>query len=141
MKQNLHSDKYLDAIYDKKLNLVEFYWKESTKDMTETEYKMVVSDIVDVILEMITHNNQKAPNWLLDNRNFLFTIPPKLQEWQAKEIFEPLMEKGCEKCAVIMSEDFISQFSIEQSFEENQETMLITEFFSDLHQANEWLQE
>jgi len=140
-KIHLHSDKYLEALYDKKLNLVEFYWKHTTEDLTEAEYRMIVSDIVDKVVENVENKQWKAPNWLLDNRDFLFTISPELQQWQAKKIFEPLSKLGCKKSALVMSENFISQFSIEQTVEENDKAKLIIHYFSDLHQANEWLQE
>ncbi|OJJ14524.1 hypothetical protein BKI52_42870 [marine bacterium AO1-C] len=140
-KQNLHSDNYLEAFYDKKLNLVELYWKEPTEDMTEAEYRMIISDISDEIHKIVEQGKQKAPNWLLDNRKFMFTMSPKLQEWQADKIFGPLLELGCRKGAVVMSEDLISQFAIEQTFEENSEARLATQYFGNLEQANVWLQE
>ncbi len=140
-KFHLHSDKYLDAIYDKRLNLVEFYWKPATIDMTEAEYRMIVTDVVDEVIDNVQSGFWKVPNWLLDNRNFLFIISPKLQEWQAKKIFRPLVRIGCKKSALVMSEDVVSQFSIEQTVQEHDQANLVMHYFFDLHQANVWLQE
>ncbi|HAS39188.1 MAG TPA: hypothetical protein DCS93_01855 [Microscillaceae bacterium] len=139
-KIHLHSDKYLEALYDKKLNLVEFYWKNTTEDLTEAEYRMIVSDIVDKVVENVENKQWKAPNWLLDNRDFLFTISPELQQWQAKKIFEPV-SKFTKKAAFVMSEDLVTQFAIEQTYDEHKEAKMLTQYFIDLHQANEWLQE
>lgn len=140
-KVNLHSGKYLEASYNPQTRLGEFYWKKTTEDMTEAEYRMIMSDILDKFMENLKTKNWSGANWLLDNRQFLFTMPPKLQEWQAKKIFEPLVESGAKKVAVIMSEDWVTQFAIEQTFDEDGETKMLTQYFSDLDQANEWLQE
>ncbi|OJJ14525.1 hypothetical protein BKI52_42875 [marine bacterium AO1-C] len=140
-KFTLHADKYLEAIYDERLNLVELYWKEATKEMTEAEYRMIVTDIVDLMNRKYQEGVWSSPNWLLDNRDFRFVMSPKLQEWQAKYVFTKTTKTVTQKCAVVMSADFITQFTIEQTFEEHQFTHFRTKYFTDLQQANEWLQE
>jgi len=140
-KFHLHSDEYLEALYDKKLNLVEFYWKETTAEMTEAEYRMIVTDIVDTIGKKNDAGDWSPPNWLLDNRLFFFTMSPKLQEWQARNVFAKAHYTKAQKCAIVMSEDFITQFAIEQTFEEHDFTDFQIKYFIDLQQANEWLQE
>ncbi|OJJ14523.1 hypothetical protein BKI52_42865 [marine bacterium AO1-C] len=140
-KFHLHTDKYLDAIYDKKLNLVEYYWKKATEEITEAEYRMIVFDITEAVLERVHEGKWRAPNWLLDNRNFLYVMSPKLQRWQAENIFAKINDIGTKKIAVLTSENVVSQMSIEQSFEENNYLNIRTQYFYNHEQATDWLQE
>ena len=140
-KFQLYSDRYLEAIYDKRLNLVELYWKKTTEEMTEAEYRMIVYDTIEIIIDKYKQRKWKAPNWLLDNRSFLFALHPKLQKWQAENIFARVNAIGTQKVAVLMSENVTSQVSIEQTFEESQYFHLRTQYFYNHQQATEWLQE
>lgn len=121
----LHSDKYLDVFYESNQKLIEFYWKKATEEMTEAEYRMVMSDLVDEVSDNIGSLKQL----LLDNRDFLFVMSPKLQKWQARKVFKKVTEFGVKKCAIIMSHDFVAQFSIEQTIEEDERTHMITRYF------------
>ena len=38
-----------------------------------------------------------------------------------------------------MSEEFVSQMSIEQAMEENDDASILTQYFSDIEEAKEWL--
>ena len=132
----LHSDKYLDIYYDQGSRFIEYYWKKATEDMTEAEYRMLIMDILD----MVDEKGWRPAYYLLDNRDFLFTLSPKLQEWQKKYPAKKSIELGVKKAAMVMSENFVSQFSIEQTFEDDKEVNALTQYFSDIEEAKEWLQ-
>lgn len=134
-KQTLHSDKYLDVYYSPDLRLIEYYWKKATEEMSEAEYRMVIWDMLDIV----EGKGWRPEYYLLDNRDFLFTMFPKLQEWQVKYPMERSIKLGAKKAAVIMSEDFVSQVSIEQTFEEGEEGRFILKYFSSTEAGKEWL--
>lgn len=134
-KQTVYSDKYLDAFYDQDFKLIEHYWKKESENITEAEYQTIHTNVVATILD----NGWKGKKALLDNRDFLFTITPELQEWQAKHIFPKAIKQGLEKVAIIMSQELFSQMSIEQTIEEHEEIEVITCYFDDISKAKEWL--
>ncbi len=134
-KQTLYSDKYLGAFYDQDLNLIEHYWKKDSEYITEAEYQTIHTNVVATILD----NGWKGKKALLDNRDFLFTISPELQTWQAENIFPKAIANGLEKVAIIMSEELFSQMSIEQTIEEHEEIETITCYFDSISKAKEWL--
>lgn len=135
----LYSDRYLDVFYESNQKLIEFYWKKATTEMTEAEYRMVMSDLVDTFVAKSVVKKWQVSHLLLDNRDFLFTMSPKLQEWQANKIFKNVTELGVKKCAIIMSQDFVAQFSIEQTIEEDERTHMITKYFDSVDDARVWL--
>jgi hypothetical protein len=78
--------------------------------------------------------------FLLDNRNFLFSMSPALQEWSASEVTSKMFAKNPNiRTAVLVSSDFISQLSIEQALEEDAETIQTTKYFEDEQEAREWI--
>lgn len=137
--KTIYSDEYVDTYYNGHLQLIENHWKKSTEHLTEAEYRMLTLDTLDVLEKSIQENGWVFNRILADNRNFLFTMPPKLQEWQAKHVFAKLLELGLKKTAIIMSQEFISQYSIEQTFEESPELNESTRYFDNIKEAKDWL--
>lgn len=85
-----------------------------------------------------------APHlFFLDNRLNFFVISPELQQWHAKnistQIAKTLPNPELLKVAIVVSEDFISQLSIEQTLEEHATTGEISRYFEDECEAREWL--
>ena len=92
-RQTLHSDKYLDVYYTVSTKLLEEYWKEETEDMTDATYQVITSDL----MGRLENEGIVTKRLLLDNRKFLFTMPPKLQDWQKEAVFSRLSGLGAEK--------------------------------------------
>ena len=136
-------NKYTSVHFDEDLNLYEQVWNTETEDMEEEEYKDIITQLIATLEDKV--DSYIIHNYLLDNRNFLFSMSPEMQEWNAKnstQFFVDLMEKqGLDsvKNAIIVSADFISQLSIEQAFEENQEGEQYTKYFEEEQEAREWL--
>lgn len=139
MKVTLLENKYCSIYLDLDLNLFEQYWHSESSDMEEEDYK-------EPHLIMRNHLLGKAyaPHlFFLDNRLNFFVISPELQQWHAKnistKIAETLPNPELLKVAIVVSEDFISQLSIEQTLEEHATTGEISRYFEDEHEAREWL--
>ncbi|WP_299457699.1 hypothetical protein [uncultured Microscilla sp.] len=135
----IYSDQYMDTYYNDDLQLIEIYWKDTTENMTEAEYRMLLLDTLDNLEKGIEENSWKCSKILADNRSFLFTMSPRLQEWQAKYVFAKLLGLGLQKSAIIMSQEFISQFSIEQTLEENTNINENNRYFDNIQEAKDWL--
>lgn len=64
------------------------------------------------ILEM---TRKYQPSRVLTNvQNLLYTIPPEMQEWTAKNIIASMIQLGLRRLAYIIPKDFYAQLSIEQ---------------------------
>jgi len=134
-------NKYTSIYFDLDLNLYEQYWYSATEDMEDEDYKEIQTQMINFFKE---HKEYIIHNYLLDNREFLFSMSPEMQEWQAKYVMEFLAENmhtGSEsiKTAVITSGDFISQLSIEQTMEENEVSENAAKYFETEQEAREWL--
>ena len=138
-RQTLYSDKYLDVYYNQDLRLIEYYWKEATEDMTEAEYRMILLDLTDEVDEKVKSGAWMLDSFLLDNQNFLFVMSPKLQEWHTRKITSVATTWGAKKVAIVMSEEFASQMSIEQTMEEDKKANSLTRYFDNMEEAKEWL--
>ncbi|WP_299457701.1 hypothetical protein [uncultured Microscilla sp.] len=135
----LYSDQYATSYYNPDLLLLETYWKKPTEDMTNANYQMVLLDTLDELERGIQQHGWRFDKMIADNRQFLFIMSPRLQEWQTKYIFNKLLGYGLKKTAIVMSKAFTSQFSIEQTFEESPETNEITKYFDDIQEARNWI--
>ncbi|WP_299458394.1 STAS/SEC14 domain-containing protein [uncultured Microscilla sp.] len=127
-------NKYFTSYFDEELNMYELFWSKESEDMEDEEYKVLMETQVKQILD----NNYSTEIFLLDNREFLFSMSPDLQEWQANEIFAKMVTKQV-KIAVLVSSDFIAQLSIEQAMEEDENAGQTTKYFEEEQEAREWI--
>lgn len=141
MRVNLStaSNKYFEAYFNNDLGLYELYWQEASQNMTDEEYKKLMSQQLQAMYEL-----NLFPNWqyqLLDNRLNLFTMSPELQEWQNEHIGKPMLKElgDYPKTAFIQSEDFITQLSFEQTLDETEETNGMVRYFDNVAEAKSWL--
>ena len=139
MKVTVLENKYCSIYLDLSLDLFEQYWHSESLHMEEEDYKETHLTMRDHLAE----NAYTPHRFFLDNRLNFFVISPELQEWHAKNIstkvVESLPNPGLLRVAIIVSEDFISQLSIEQTIEEYTSTNEFTKYFQDEVQAREWL--
>ena len=80
------------------------------------------------------------PKFILSiNIYYFFIINVELQEWSVKNIFEKFQAYGVKKLAMIESDDFISQISLEQFVDEGEE-LLLTKYFVEKEDAMKWFE-
>ncbi len=135
----VYTSKYADVYYNSDFRMLEFHWKVTTEEMTDQEYRFITFDVMSILTQKLKKEVDVLENYLLDNRLFLYEIPQDTQVWQRDYIFKPLIELGGKKVAVVMSEAYLSQHLIEQTFRVSQETNLITRYFDNVEEAKKWL--
>ena len=139
MKVTLLENQYCSIYVDLDLNLYEQYWHSESTHMVEEDYQEIHLHIQD---HLVSHA-YPLRGFFLDNRENFFVISPELQAWHAENVsakLEAALPNARElKVAIVVSEDFISQWSIEQTMEENAISGEVSGYFQDEHEAREWL--
>ncbi len=129
----VYKSKYLHLAFFAEQELIEMTWLPPTDSMTEDEYKKEFLNYLDIILSL------RPKKIIADTRTMFFPIRPEIQEWINQTIFPPSLEMGLNKAAFVMSEEMISQISIEQTMEENEGVKFITRYFDNKEEAKEWI--
>lgn len=134
--KTLHTSKYITIELDEEKSIAFTLWQEATKDMTKEEYK------IEMLKQRELITQYKVKYLYGDTTNFNFTISVALQEWINQNIFGS-MYKEFEKCAVILSRDYIAQVSVELALDENTNTPFLTKYFAEGEKgkALRWLSE
>ncbi|MEH0156739.1 hypothetical protein V6R21_21595 [Limibacter armeniacum] len=134
MKVRLVETPYFIAVLNKKLCIVEIYWKEETKGFTDEVYKESFFQLA----ELITQHEVGAIYVLATF--FEFIIGVDLQEWHDQVIFPMLVKGGVKKIAIVNCSEFVTKLSIEQIFEtSDSQQSFSTNFFNNEIQARIWL--
>ena len=132
MKRIYDSD-FLSITYDDATDLIECRWQNSD-NMTEDEFRQ----------EMLNYNTvieEHRPKRMLVH-NLYFTITPDLQEWINETVDPVRREVGLTKSAYIVSENIISNISVEQFADDSNELSagsLENRMFNDRDEATAWL--
>ncbi len=114
-------------------SLIELIWLPATKDITTEEYKNEHVELLKVVLE------HKIVKVLANTKDLGSVVTPEVQEWMNENIFLPAMENGFNKIAIILSNEFFTQLSIQQAMEEEIGQRITTRYFDELEQAREWI--
>lgn len=123
---------YLTITYDSPLMVLD--WTEKTFDMSSDEYKSEMLKYVKALKEY--HPEQV----LINAQNTRYIISPELQEWANENVIKVAISCGLKRTAILVSEDYISQLSIEQTFDEDTRQIVKRKFFDDENAAIAWLQ-
>ena len=139
MEITVVDSKYLSIHFDPDLNLLTQIWYPESEDMSDDDYKTLHLAWVEKLIR-----DKYDINYIyLDNRENLFTMSPELQEWQAENIVKKALahvpNPDSIKQAMLMSDDFMTSLSIEQAIEESSEMDDATKYFTDEHEARDWL--
>lgn len=139
MKVTISENKFCSIYIDPDINLYEQYWHKESVDMKEDDYKRIHSYMAQYLIE----NKYTPYSFLLDNRENFFTMSPTLQEWQAVHVLGKIVANSPNperlKTAILVSQDFITQLSIEQSLSENSISEEVSRYFYSEQKAKEWL--
>ncbi len=127
-----YKSNYLTITYDSLL--MELDWTEKTFDMSSDDYKSEMLEYVKALKEyrpeQVLINAQKAG----------YIISPELQEWANENVIKVAISCGLKRTAILVSKDYISQLSIEQTFDEDTQQVVKRRFFDDRNAAIAWLQ-
>jgi SpoIIAA-like len=130
----LHESKFFQlSNYSSEPPYLELIWAETTGEMSEEEYRNHVKLYLETVC---THKPNRI---LVDTSYFYFHIAPQTQLWINEEIFPATIEAGLEKMAIIVSRDFISMLSVEQTMSENPNLGFSVHYFVNKEDALAWL--
>lgn len=118
---------------DKENSILFYQWSEKSEDLSQDEFLREAQLIHDEILR------HKVDHVLADDRDFLYAIIPEIQVLMAEQLLESLNKFGLKKFAHVSSRAIIPQLSVEQLFEENQNSGYVDKYFDDIDKAKEWI--
>ncbi len=128
-------NEFVTVIWDEAQNILKAVWTPETEHMTDQEFK-------DSIQRGVWENiaQYKPKGFIGETREFLYVIAPEAQEWYAQNISN-VLGTHTKKIAMIISEDFIAQLSVEQTIEEDQQSGWTTRYFTQESDALQWIHE
>ncbi|WP_448519654.1 hypothetical protein [Rhodoflexus sp.] len=130
--ETLYESNQVRIAYDAATNALITRWS-MTEDVTDELYKAEFIRYKNFVLE-------KRPDKIFaDGVNSIRTISPELQQWTNELLSEPYREVNLKKMAVLLSKDFYTALSVQQTIEEDINAGYKTLFFEDEAKAFEWL--
>lgn len=78
-------------------------------------------------------------NIIIDASQANYTVSVETQEWMVDTFSHIYLEIKLEKLALVMSEEFITQLSLEQTLEDMGATPYQIKYFDQLEKAQEWI--
>lgn len=132
----LHLSKFHQIRYNKTNKTLTNNWLSHSEFMTKAQYQ----DEITCWFELY---NKYLPEYLFtDSCYFYFPISPDLQLWNSS-LINKLENRILKKWAILISHDFFSQLSIEQTINESNDAIgsfgTTIQYFEDETEAKEWL--
>ncbi|WP_375562805.1 STAS/SEC14 domain-containing protein [Bernardetia sp. OM2101] len=126
---------YQTINFDESKSLLSKSWTPKSEDLETDTFHNEINKVV----ECAEKNNVK---YILDDtRDFSFTITIELQSWVDNEVFPRFIAAGLKKYAIIVSKEFISQLSIEQTMEgEKGSQTFEVQYFDNTEEARNWIE-
>ncbi|WP_299459003.1 hypothetical protein [uncultured Microscilla sp.] len=130
------------VIYESPFLQIEFYeennsslvrWSPKTSEMDEATYKTEMMNYLQATLKA------KPDKSIVDTRSLNFPISPELQTWTNVTCFPPLLDMGLNKAAFVVSAEFVTQLSVEQTMESADDNPFNTRYFDNFEEAKIWL--
>lgn len=129
----IHNSNFLEIRYDTNSGIIWDKWSKDTIKMTVNEFQKEITQWKNAII------SQKVKFAIIDATDMAFSIAPSVQEWVNINITAPTIQAGLQKMAFIVSQEFITQLSIEQTMDENADKILQVRYFTNESKASIWL--
>jgi hypothetical protein len=126
-----HDDYYMKVVFDETHKIIEHTWKATSAELNDDGFKSQLVIFGDLILK------HKPKGVTADTTNFLFTMAPEVQQWVAENFFPKVIEVGCKKYALQVSEDVFTQVSVENTVEN--EGAIHFKYFESIESAKNWV--
>ncbi len=125
---------FVNFITNKETGTLSMFWKPSSAEMSDDEFKVAITTAVEAA------EKHELTNIYVDAREYFHTLVTHLQEWHDSVIVPKYIAIGITKIGFVMPEDFFTQISIEQTFEEDAASAsLQTKYFDSEAAAKSWL--
>lgn len=129
----VYKSKYQEITFHPKNSELHFRWNASTARMEDAEYQQEVTQTLEYLQK---YRPQKT---LINLKKFAYTIDPDMQVWVQEHFFNKMAQQQLTNIsALVMSDDFFAQKSVEQSLENSiQENY--SRYFNSAEEAIDWL--
>jgi len=123
-----------DVIYvDEANRIVKNEWSTDTIDMNWEEFKTELLTLKEIVV------NNNTYGILGDTSGLRYGITPEQQDWIAQNYFPEVIAAGLKKYGIIVSTDLVTELSVEQTIDENQNALFATQYFDNQEEAYQWL--
>ena len=123
-----------DVIYvDEANRIVKNEWSTGTIDMNWEEFKTELLTLKEIVV------NNNTYGILGDTSGLRYGITPEQQDWIAQNYFPEVIAAGLKKYGIIVSTDLVTELSVEQTIDENQNAPFATQYFDNQEEAYQWL--
>lgn len=108
-------------------------WLPSTTNLKEEKFK-------ELIISFASFVEVFKPKYILiDARKLDFIIDINLQEWYQKYIITKYIKVKVKKIAIVKTQNFVTNLSLEQTFDPDDSQGLCKRYFSDIKEAQTWI--
>lgn len=139
MRISIVESQYLSIYINEDQKLFEQFWYAESEHMSDEDYRSLHLAWVQKMIQ----NKYDLQYFYLDNRANFFVISKTLQQWHAQQVYAPVLahlpNPNTVKTAIVVSQDFLSQLSIERTVKTKEEINQITYYFTNPHEAQNWL--
>ncbi|OJJ15164.1 hypothetical protein BKI52_39550 [marine bacterium AO1-C] len=129
----VYKSNYQEIYYLKKDSELYFQWTPLTLQMGDEDYQQEV-------LQSLKYLKKYKPQKTLFNlKQFAYTIDPDMQAWVKKHFLDMMVQQNLTNVsALVISDDFFAQKSIEQSYEDTVQENY-SRYFDSEAEAKDWL--
>ncbi|HAS46193.1 MAG TPA: hypothetical protein DCS93_37275 [Microscillaceae bacterium] len=135
MKESIFENEFAASFVDVEKRLYGYKWKRTNRTMTPEQYKAEITRQADNILQY------KPLFVMVDFSETDFIIDPDLQGFVTQTLFQSMIDVDTKKLAVIQTEDYILQLSVEQTVNEQTKAQYVTQYFLSQEEAIQWFED
>lgn len=128
----LFQDESIKVIYNADEQAMYAHWSKESEFISDESFRKVNE------MYLKFAEQYEITYFLLNTKDFHYSIPVDTQAWVAENILPTLKKKGMQKVAFIVSKEFVAQLSIELTMSENPDILNI-QYFSNESEAKSWL--
>lgn len=129
----IYQSLYLTIRYTESDSLFVLDWSPETEDISDAGYQK------ELLAYAKNLQKYKPRRVLIDASKAVYAITPEMQQWINKNVIAVAIGSGLQKTATLLSRDFITKLSIEQTFDEDKSAAISRRFFEKHDQAMQWL--
>jgi len=129
----VYKSNYQEIYYLKKDAELYFQWMPLTLQMEDKDYQQ------EVLQSLKYLKKYKPQKTLINLKQFAYTIDPDMQDWVKKHFLDMMVQQNLTNVsALVVSDDFFAQKSIEQSYEDTVQENY-SRYFDSEAEAKDWL--
>ncbi len=129
----LHQTDYMKVMHNKSTGIFEYHWTARNRELDDEGYQRELSKMMEFI------HSIKPQLVIANTQQSAFVVHLEMQNWLIEHVIVAAARSGMKKLALIVSKDFITQISIEQSIEDTEEKPFTTQYFDEVEKGRDWL--